>query len=594
MAEESAASQAAEAHGAARPWPRWLPVALIAVAFIHNTWRSWLCWGDLVTDCGRDLDVALAVLQGVPLYAKATYLYGPLPPLFNAALFGLFGVNAGVLFLAGWLSAVAATVLIYRIARLFAPRSAAACAAIAFVYLCAFGHYALNGIFNWVFPYTYAATYGMLFGLASLFFLLKHLRRDRGRYLLLSALFLAGAALSKLEPLIPCCAVHFLFMVYLVRFRRESWKSAVPAYGLAAVLVAGVYGYFLSTTGAALFSENIFPAGTVGAEAFHRRYLGLDDPLLSLKLIALSCAAVLAVLCGAALVSRMAGEGARSSRWAASVPAFLFGAAVFYILPLDASLRFVPFACALGFALAARRAWRERSAAAWMRILLYLFALCSLLRILFQTWAHHFGFFLLPVPLSAVAVLLFELRDAPIFRRAHVWVWASAVTGLFLGLCARHLLFSADLYELHTVALSSPRGRLILKDENGLGKMEAGLAKALAQLPAGTRVLPLPQGLGLIFFSGLENSNRKLLFYPVNFSRSGDEERILQDLEAAPPDVVVWGLGGDFSDYGLGAFGTGFGVRVAAWINRRYEPWVVVGSGEYVRIMKRKPPSERE
>jgi hypothetical protein len=259
-------------------------------------------------------------------------------------------------------------------------------------------------------------------------------------------------------------------------------------------------------------------------------------------------------------------------------------------LPIDVCLRFAPFACALGFALAVRRSWRSGGSEAWARALLYLFGACSLLRILFQTWAHHFGFFLLAVPLSAIAVFLFELREAPFFRRAQALVWASAVAGVFAGLCARHTLFSADYYALHTVALNMPRGHLLLKNEDGIGAMEAGLAKALAQLPPGTRVLPLPQGMGLIFFSGLENSNRKLLFYPVNFARSGDEDRIIQDLEAAPPDVVLWGLGGDFSDYGLGEFGRGFGVRVADWIKERYEPWVVVGAGEYVRIMKRKAP----
>ncbi|MCW8134023.1 MAG: hypothetical protein KIS92_26995, partial [Planctomycetota bacterium] len=287
--------------------PRWASFAVLAAALAHNTWRSWLCWGDLVSDCGRDLDIALAVLKGVPLYAQATYLYGPLPPFLNAGLFLLFGVHANVLMAAGWLSALAATALVYRIVKLFAGRWTATWCGVAFLYLCAFGHYSMNAIFNWMLPYTYAATYGMLFAVASLYFLLKHIRRPRPVLVWLSALCAAGAALCKLEALLPCCSLHALYLVFLWRTRAPNWKAAAGAYAGALVLVLGVYGWFWHTTGPALATGNILLRGNVTDAPRHRDILGLTDPARALALAGGSCLAFAAALLAARLAEALRG-----------------------------------------------------------------------------------------------------------------------------------------------------------------------------------------------------------------------------------------------------------------------------------------------
>jgi hypothetical protein len=69
---------------------------------------------------------------------------------------------------AGALRAAAMMLVLYRLAHRLGGRVAATAAATAFLHLCAFGHLYFKGIFNWVLPYTYAATYGMLAATTSL------------------------------------------------------------------------------------------------------------------------------------------------------------------------------------------------------------------------------------------------------------------------------------------------------------------------------------------------------------------------------------------------------------------------------------------
>src|SRR5579862_9466926 len=142
-------------------WKRLVPIAVVSAAFAHNLWISWLKWGDLVIDSGRELDVARQLSLGRKLYTDVRYPFGPLAPCINGNLFHFFGNHAGILMAAGLICAALATVITYRLARRFISRSGATCVSVAFLYICAFAQLTPNGSFNFVLPYTQSATYGM-------------------------------------------------------------------------------------------------------------------------------------------------------------------------------------------------------------------------------------------------------------------------------------------------------------------------------------------------------------------------------------------------------------------------------------------------
>src|SRR5262249_1389503 len=126
--------------------------------------------------------------------------------------------------------------VVYFLALRLSDRLAATVVATAFLYLCAFGHYYFNGIFNWVMPYTYSATYGMLAAAASLLLLVRHVQDGRRGDLWLSVACLVLAALCKVEAVVPAAVTHALFLA--------TTRPRLAPYLAGAAVVLGVFAVF--------------------------------------------------------------------------------------------------------------------------------------------------------------------------------------------------------------------------------------------------------------------------------------------------------------------------------------------------------------
>src|SRR5208282_2351240 len=84
-----------------RQWPDAAArTAIIAVALVLAC-LTWAHWGDLQTDCGRELYVPLEILRGKLLYRDVWYPYGPLAPYVEAALVAIFGQHLTAFYLFG-------------------------------------------------------------------------------------------------------------------------------------------------------------------------------------------------------------------------------------------------------------------------------------------------------------------------------------------------------------------------------------------------------------------------------------------------------------------------------------------------------------
>ena len=112
---------------------------------------------------------------------------------------------------AGLATAATMTVALYVLARSAVPRWVASAVAVAFVYACAFAKLNPVPIFNFVLPFNFSATYGIVAATGSLLLLLRHLREGGAAAFLGSAACLAAAALSKLEVLLPAAAIDLAF-----------------------------------------------------------------------------------------------------------------------------------------------------------------------------------------------------------------------------------------------------------------------------------------------------------------------------------------------------------------------------------------------
>jgi len=560
---------------------------VLGVVLVANVTMTWGRWGDVITDIGRELDTALQLSQGRRLYADVRWYYGPLAPYVNALLFRVFGARVEVLATAGLLTGTLLSIAVYRCVRLFAGRVVATAAAVAVLQAGVFVQMYTNNIFNFVVPYTYAATYGTLLATASVYFLLRHVLAERPRDLWVSAGLLALVGLSKLEPLFAAAAAHGVALVSLGVAGRLSLRRAAPYL----VSVGGpivVYGYFYSTCGPALWSDNLFLRSNVTAGDYALRHSGLLEVRESLLQIALSVA-ILAV-CVA-----VAAWAARQARVWATAAAAIVILAVVIGGGTGRQLRLLPFVLAVvGAQLLWRAARARRLEAVDAALLTFVaFGFAAAARIVLHATAEHYGFYLLMPPLAAFAAWLGGRLPLPLpaAQRTHVAPLAAA---WFLGVAVSHAA------QTHRAAFATYGGARPAQVGTVRGALPVTVpyqgsvdnaVRWLETQPRGSRVLVVPQGVGITFLAGLQNALGIHALLPQDIAGRYDDARIIADLERNPPDFVVY-TSADTREYGKQGFGADYGQAIAQWIEARYERRGLWRTQSYrVAVLGRKPAS---
>ena len=562
-----------------------IPSLVLAAAFLHNLHYSWRKWGDLVVDSGRELEVAKLVGQGALLYRDVRHYYGPLAPYLDGALFALFGVHAGVLMAAGVASAAAMAVLLYLLARRLSDRVTATVVATAFLYLCAFGHYYFNAIFTWVLPYTYSATYAMLAATASLYLLVRYVQEGRRRDLRLSVAALALAALGKPEVFAVAAATHLTFVA--------TERPRLGAYAAGAAATLAVFGVFWLALGPRLLDDYLSFALSAKFRPSLLLHMGLADWTQALPSLWASARAL-----GEAVLLLLVLALVQSQPWMPAWGVWVTGmlgaagtAVVYGRLDVFTQWRVLPFLLAVLLAQQVAYWWRagtERRLAL-PHLLMLVFALASLGRTPLTTGAFHYGFYLLPVPLLAFGVFWFRYLPGWLPGRPTRLAAACGV-GLFAAVVFRHYQTSRALYDRHNTVVRTPRGAMCILDDLAgfpVGRAYADTVQLLSRYPPETRVLVIPEGVGLTFMSGLTSVCGMHSFMPQELD-GPFEDRLLACLTAAPPDLVVR-VGLNLGEQGSRGFGEDYAQKVATWIVAHYEPLAQIGPGGYVLVLRRHP-----
>jgi hypothetical protein len=220
---------------------------IVAVAVLFG-WYTWGHWGDLQIDCGREMYVPFAVLRGKLLFRDISYQYGPLAPYLQALAFALLGVNLNVLYEIGMILVISSALLIFEISRKFEMVLPAAMAPSIF-FLAESFH---PTIFNFIFPYSYAASLGAFFGLACLDFAVRHAITGRLRWLIFASLCTSLALLTKQEFGLACFVI-LGFEAIGSCFSQCSWRELVSNWIVCSaglIPAVAVYAFLIWKTSA--------------------------------------------------------------------------------------------------------------------------------------------------------------------------------------------------------------------------------------------------------------------------------------------------------------------------------------------------------
>jgi hypothetical protein len=241
------AGQACSVASERSPFGRWEDAAsrgFVVLVAIALAWYTWARWGDIQIDCGRELYVPSEILRGKLLYRDIWYPYGPLAPYVEAIFLFLFGHSLNAFYVFGLAVAIACALLLLDLGTMLEGRAAGLTAALALLFV-GFS----PGLFNYVFPYSYAATIGLTLSLICASFTLRHVFGLWRYSLILAGIASSLALLCKLEFGMACYLMLGFVLVAETalqgRMRPILHGAAACAPGIA--LWVAIYGWFFWT-----------------------------------------------------------------------------------------------------------------------------------------------------------------------------------------------------------------------------------------------------------------------------------------------------------------------------------------------------------
>lgn len=573
-----------------------LGLILLALAiFVALTWAQWPL---LTADAARELYVPFQIKHGALIYRDFYYLYGPVAPYAWATLLHLFGEHLQVLYVASALHLATIVALLYAVSRqVLKPRASAA------VVVLFLSHFALGrDLQGYMWPYAFAATFAVAWGLLLLLAVLRHFVTRRRRWLFVAGLAVGLSCVTKLEfGLAAVCLVG----VYLCGARYAPlsverpllrWRDALWL-GIPAVIVpAVVLLLLLSQMPWATVAESIWPTrlmalwnsggvwqGTFATWRANVTWFAAVVTMLAAIaghatwvvwarqrpwLLLLGAAVVLGLL-GTALMnpSRLAFLLERGHQaWVGS--SFLLLGSILAIV-LVRGLQ--------------RRMW-STTEVAWA--LLALYGLLAAARTVLHGLNEYSGY-QAPVALIAwvgLAAVWLPRALAPAASRGAVGV---ALAVLLVGIAGRHL---ADVYRLYAaphVLVSGPYGAVWSPVD--IGVPYADTMRHLRQgLQAGETFVAAPMEPSLYLMMGQDNPVKEDQIFFGYLTTPEEQFDFIRRLEQAHVRFFVLS---NYQEHAI-RFGVDYMPELGAWLRTECHQEAVYGQGSY-RIRVYRTPFRR-
>jgi hypothetical protein len=482
---------------------------------------------DPIIDTGRDLYVASEIAGGAVLYRDYAYNYPPVAPYLLAGWVVLFGNSLASFATFGALTGGLTLMALFALARRVAGTLGAGAAGLLFVSLNFAGASTWGA--NYIFPFAYAATVGMLFCLLSIFFLLR--ARPLLRHEAAAVGFALLACWSKLEYALAMAAVF----AAAVALRRLSTGGSILSLSIFASAGAVI---LLSRTVVTGESAGAFYATVSGADTLFR---GAGLALLGASGIALFVLLLRNVHRGG-LWPVLLAIGLALLTWVLAGDLFFRGWSVLQIAVL---------------------AWAIRERKTDL-VLLSLFAIAALVRIPLNAVPGWYGFTLI-IPLYVVIVRLL-FREAPaarLYAARAAWLWLP-----LLGLIAASgILQQRERYALKEHPIRTPRGVFFDVNPDRARILTEFIALAGEAPPRSLMVIP--EGVSLNYFTGVKTPLRRYIFTPPETEPFLVEEEVLEQMMKSRPEMIVL-LSRDLREFGSAGFGTDYNQRLLAWIRGQY------------------------
>jgi hypothetical protein len=534
-------------------------------------------WLDPMSDTGFAWSLAYRLGHGELLYRDIYLVYGPLSPYLLAATGLPFGFSSLWYLFVNWIPAIAVGWLLLECGRRYFSVFESVVLATLIVGLSIF----TTGTGRLVFSYYPGVVHALGFSLGALLLLQGPPERLRSRALGAGAL--AGLALCC-KPEIGLAAVMGLLAAGLAGVPRPlAWGRRVLAgFGLVA---AAAFLFVISCDSLASLRNNshLWPLNPVPPPQLDRLFrleAGLRYPEWPLAVRS----AFFRLLWQIALMGTLALALARDRvkrRW---LPVgVLFGAVAIWFFVEGFELLHPPPVVCLSMLAAFSVAglafvWRGMEGRAFLAAFgIFAGVVCSRAAFSSATPGPYEGTGHLATSLTWL-VLLCVVVPGPLTGGGPAAPWARRIIAVAI-------LFAAVPYAwigIQTMRFPSRGAVATRQGKVFLNGPQAQFFEALArELHPGERALVLPEICAVDALFDLRPAS-PYLHHIIGWFDEAAERRLIARLEANPPDVVVI-FDRPTAEFGIGPFGEGFGVLLADWCRRRYQPAAETPAGVILR-----------
>jgi hypothetical protein len=569
---------------------------------------SWMRWGDLIVDTGKEWYFPAQILSGKVLYRDLIWLYGPLVPYLNALFFRIGGVQIGSLVVSGMVSLVLTVYALHHLAKAVLGALLAVLVVVTFIMVFAFGYYVSPCNYNFIIPYTYASTYGLAFALLGIFFFQKK-KETAGKIPgILAVLFLSAALLTRVEVgVMTLTAIVLPTILEFIADKSRGWPhfrvvlTAAFVSGGAAVLVIFIFFeiFLRGETGTwKAVIEHVSHRGTIEGNLS-----GFNNVGDNLRVWFISCFlyALFTLLFAGAGFAASAIQGPLSlfkRPYSSAVVAIMTLGLTYYIFVsffgYQAQFRCLPLICLIVGALSARNLYRGQDVDKESLVLtLSLFSFLILLRIFLRVWPGHFGFTLI-VP-GLIVYYLFFLRMVPSFFPESGMGFFVKGGFVFLSLffILAYVKTSFNWYSKSTLEVASSRGSLSFFPTEPYLSSKQFLEYLQQNTLSDETLVVFPEGISFNFLADRTNPLTDYIYNPVDLAPEGTSSRVIDQLGRYRVNYVAV-LQRDTTEQGFSSFGKDYGADIMGYILKNYDLQKVFGSFPYtsdrfgIALFKRK------
>jgi len=567
-----------------------LPHLIILAAFFLLLSQTWLKWGSLIVDTGRELWLPGELLKGKVLYRDIVSYYGFLPAYLIAGLYEVFGIGINTLVYAGIAVTLITSFTVYRISRFFLDQGFSTLLVINFLFVFAFAGYCIYGIFNWILPYSFATTLFMMFTALSLYYFLKFIFWGNEQNLAIWTVFLTAAFLCRLESALTVWPAFFVTSLMpaiprqnIRRFKMLTYTTSPLAasallYGLFFAITHTFHAFWQMFTGSIHFHINT---------PFYRELMGTDNIPLSLSRISLSFLITIAVFIGLAIICRVTNSLYKDESPVKTIIPIL-AAFIFFILIKQFSLYGIQYNCLILVLFCGTIAYLfqalNRTAAPRSIGLLILFTISFLIasRILLNTTPFEYGFFLLATPLICYYIFFADLFKNMLERHLKIPAepLSAAIACFMILMIIPYWEFSRVNYNDYSRFVATAKGNRYCLHNAQTEVVCKTTDYIKNNTPQNSTVAVFPEGVGINFFTSRALPLKYHGFLPPDIRLFG-EDKILSEIKAAKIDYIVI-IARYTGDMGAGPFGIAYAQKIKKWIDDNYAPVKQFGTTPYI------------